>query len=205
MAAHLTHKPQGVAFDMVFKAYLSSDHVTAATGKTIAVQISKNKAAFGNPSAGVVNMTEIANGWYYVNMSSTDTNTLGPMILRGTSSGVDDVEAFWNMVDAHNAGFDGVFSAAAGAGVTVTTNNDKTGYALTTAGNAAVADKLLGRNLAGGADGTRTVQDALRVLRNKVSIAAGTLTVTQEDDATPAWTGAVVTTAGNPISSIDPA
>jgi hypothetical protein len=67
------------------------------------------------------------------------------------------------------------------------------------------ADKLLGRNLAGGADGTRTVQDALRLLRNKSSVAAGTLTVTQEDDLTPAWTAAVVTTAGNPISSIDPA
>lgn len=89
-------------------------------------------------------------------------------------------------------------------GVTVTTNNDKTGYALSAAGNAAVADKLLGRNLAGGSDGTRTVQDALRILRNKASIAAGTLTVTAEDDTTPAWTAAVVTTAGDPISSIDP-
>lgn len=67
------------------------------------------------------------------------------------------------------------------------------------------ADKLLGRSLATGADGGRTVQDALRVLRNKRSIAAGTLTVTAEDDATPAWTAAVTTAAGNPVDSIDPA
>lgn len=67
------------------------------------------------------------------------------------------------------------------------------------------ADKLLGRNLAGGSDGGRTVKDALRLLRNKRSIAAGTLTVTQEDDATPAWTAAVGTTASDPTSSIDPA
>jgi hypothetical protein len=67
------------------------------------------------------------------------------------------------------------------------------------------ADKLLGRNLAGGADGTRTVQDALRSLRNKVSISAGTLTVTEEDDTTTAWTAAVTTAAGNPLSAIDPA
>ncbi len=82
---------------------------------------------------------------------------------------------------------------------------DKTGYSLSTAGNAAVADKLLGRNLAGGSDGTRTVQDALRSLRNKTSIAAGTLTVTAEDDTTPAWTAVVTTSPGDPLTSIDPA
>lgn len=76
---------------------------------------------------------------------------------------------------------------------------------LTVAERAAIADKLLGRNLAGGSDGTRTVQDALRVLRNKRSITAGTLTVCAEDDTTPAWTAAIVTTAGNPVSAVDPA
>lgn len=70
---------------------------------------------------------------------------------------------------------------------------------------AAIADKVLGRSLATGADGTRTVQDALRAIRNRTAIAAGTLTVYQEDDTTPAWTGAVTTTAGDPISQIDPA
>lgn len=67
------------------------------------------------------------------------------------------------------------------------------------------ADKLLGRNLAGGSDGGRTVQDALRVLRNRRTIAAGTLTVYAEDDATPAWDAAVATAASDPINSIDPA
>lgn len=67
------------------------------------------------------------------------------------------------------------------------------------------ADKLLGRSLAAGADGGRTVQDALRVLRNKRSIAAGVLTVTQEDDATAAWTATVATAASDPVQSIDPA
>lgn len=70
---------------------------------------------------------------------------------------------------------------------------------------AEVADKLLGRSLAGGADGGRTVQDALRILRNRRSIAGGVLTVTKEDDATPAWTAAVTTAAGNPVSDVDPA
>lgn len=67
------------------------------------------------------------------------------------------------------------------------------------------ADALLDRNIAGGSNGGRDVTSALRAIRNKVSISAGTLTVTEEDDTTSAWTAAVVTTAGDPISSVDPA
>jgi len=83
---------QSTAIRIALKAYLSSDHISNATGKTLAVVISKNGAAFANPSAGAINATEIANGWYYVDLSTTDTNTLGPLIVRATSSGVDDVE-----------------------------------------------------------------------------------------------------------------
>ena len=69
-----------------------------------------------------------------------------------------------------------------------------------------VADEFLNRNLAGGGSGgARIVRGALRALRNRRAIAAGTLTVYQEDDTTPDWTGAVTTTAGNPVSQIDPA
>lgn len=67
------------------------------------------------------------------------------------------------------------------------------------------ADALLGRNVAGGSNGTRTVAEALYVLRNKVAISGGTLTVYGTDDATPAFTATVATAAGDPISSIDPA
>lgn len=73
---------------------------------------------------------------------------------------------------------------------------------------AQVADKVLGRNLAGGADGGRTVQDALRAQRNRVAFdvpVAGQFTVFAEDDATPAWTGTYTTAAGNPVTAIDPA
>lgn len=118
----------------------------------------------------------------------------------------------------------------------LTTNNDKTGYAIGVGGIAAtafaagaidnaaiaadaigsselaqtaareIADEVLDRDLAGGASGgSRNVRNALRSLRNKAAIAAGTLTVYQEDDTTSAWTAVVATTAGNPISSIDPA
>jgi hypothetical protein len=67
-----------------------------------------------------------------------------------------------------------------------------------------IADRVLARSLASGADGGRTVQDALRILRNLRQVVAGTLTVMQEDDVTPAWTAAVSTAASDPIDSIDP-
>ena len=66
------------------------------------------------------------------------------------------------------------------------------------------ADKLLGRNLAGAADGGRTVKDALRASRNKSQLSGGTLTVYREDDATPAWTADVTTASRDPVSGIDP-
>jgi hypothetical protein len=83
---------QSTAIKVALKAYLSSDHVSNATGKTLAVVISKNGGAFANLSVGATSATEIGNGWYYVDLSATDTNTLGPLVVRGTCSGVDDVE-----------------------------------------------------------------------------------------------------------------
>jgi hypothetical protein len=53
--------------------------------------------------------------------------------------------------------------------------------------------------------GGRTVRNALRFLRNKWSVAAGSLTVTKEDDATTAWTATVSSTPGaDPITGNDP-
>lgn len=72
---------------------------------------------------------------------------------------------------------------------------------------AEIADKILGRNIAGSSDTGRTVKDALRVLRNKVVIDTdtGIITVYAEDDTTPAWTGVVTTTVGaDPITAVDP-
>lgn len=76
---------------------------------------------------------------------------------------------------------------------------------LTSGERDSVADALLARNVSGGSSAGRTVKQALHILRNKTSIAAGTLTVTDVDDTTSSWTAAVTTTAGNPISAIDPA
>jgi hypothetical protein len=95
-------------------------------------------------------------------------------------------------------------ATAATPSVTVTTNNDKTGYALTSAERNSVADALLDRNVSGGSSSGRQVKQALHVLRNKTAIAAGTLTVYDTDDTTTSFTASVSTAASDPISGIDP-
>lgn len=90
--------PQSVALLVVFKAYLASDHVTEATGKTIAITISKNGGAFGNPNAGALNATEITSGWYKAALDTTDTATLGPLAVRGAVATIDDVGIAFQVV-----------------------------------------------------------------------------------------------------------
>lgn len=70
---------------------------------------------------------------------------------------------------------------------------------------AANADKLLGRNLAGGSDGGHIVTDALRPLRNRTEIVGGVLKVYEEDGVTLAWSAPVTTAVGDPLASVTPA
>lgn len=70
----------------------------------------------------------------------------------------------------------------------------------------AIADAILGRNLAGGSSTGRLVKEALYPLRNKVAVSGGTMTVYGVDDNTSSWTATVTTTEGaNPITAVDPA
>lgn len=73
-----------------------------------------------------------------------------------------------------------------------------------------IADAILDRDMSTGADSgsttVRTVRQALRFLRNKWAISAGTLTVYKEDDSTSSWTSAVSTDAAAvPVIGNDPA
>lgn len=95
--------PKSVALRAVLMAYLSTDHITPATGKTIAITISKNGGAYGNPSGGATNATEIGNGSYYVDLSTTDTGTAGPLFVLGTATGCDIVPQLYNVQDPTSA------------------------------------------------------------------------------------------------------
>lgn len=161
----------------------------------------------------------------------TGTTTLAALTTTGTATlnalTVSNATTLTGAVTATNAGNDI-------KGISVTTNLDKTGYAIGVGGidttafaagaidaaaiaanaiasselaaSAAekIADALLARNVAGGSNTGRIVKEALYALRNRCAIAAGTLTVYLVDDTTPSWDAAVTTAAGNPLSEIDP-
>lgn len=82
----------GTSYVVMLKVFLSSDHISPATGKTVAIVISKNGGAFGNPNAGATNATEVSAGWYKVTLDATDTNTLGDLVVRGTEGTSDPSE-----------------------------------------------------------------------------------------------------------------
>jgi hypothetical protein len=88
---------QGSTKTVYLKLY-NAGTTTPATGKTVAVTLSKNGGAFANPSAGATNATEIANGWYYVALSATDTATIGPLVVLGQASGCDNVDPLFDVV-----------------------------------------------------------------------------------------------------------
>lgn len=107
--------PVGYTGPISLKVYLSTDHVTPATGKTVAVVISKAGGAFGNPSAGATNATEISNGWYTYTPSATDSGSTGDLVVRGTSASCDDSERLLTVVNANTGGFAALPNAAAAA------------------------------------------------------------------------------------------
>jgi hypothetical protein len=75
--------------------------------------------------------------------------------------------------------------------------------ALATDAGQEIADRVLGRNIAGGSDGGRPVSEALYPLRNRSLIQGSVGTVYQVDDATSSWTfSPSLGTA--PLSGIDP-
>lgn len=69
------------------------------------------------------------------------------------------------------------------------------------------ADALLNRDMSAvTVTNSRSPINAMRVLRNKVTTAGGTLTVYKEDDSTSAWTGTLTTDgSATPITGVDPA
>lgn len=170
-----------------------------------------------------------ASGGLLISGSNSGTTTLGALTVTGATTMTGGLTAaITGNITGNLSGSVGSVTGAVGsvtgnvggnvvgsvasvtAGVTVTTNNDKTGYALTSGERTSVADAILDRDMSTGTDSgsttVRTPRQALRAIRNKSAVAAGTLTVYKEDDATASWTAAVTGTAGaDPITAIDPA
>lgn len=117
-------------------------------------------------------------------------NASGQVTVAGTATGAITSSSFAaGAIDASAIASDAITSAE-----------------LATSAIDEIADGILNRNIAGGSSTGRLVKDAFRAIRNKSVIAAGTLTVYQEDDTTSAWTATVGSDpTAEPIISIDPA
>lgn len=97
-------------------------------------------------------------------------------------------------------------SFAAGAIDAAAIATDAIGSAeIAASGATEIADALLTRDMSAvTGEAARSPLNALRRIRNRVAVSGGTATVYKEDDSTSAWTAAVTTTAGNPVSEVDP-
>lgn len=122
---------QSTTYTRAFLLVESADHITGLTGATATVNLSKAGGAFA-AAGGTV--TEIANGWYKIALTTTDTGTLGDLAFHITATSADPTDFVDQVtVDIPGGSVSSVTGAVASvtAGVTVTTNNDKTGYSLT--------------------------------------------------------------------------
>ena len=113
-----------------------------------------------------------------------------------------NADAVWDEARADHVG-----AGSFGEGVLVQTNNDKTGYTLTTADKQAIADELLKRDFNSvSGEAARSMLNALRFLRNRWAVSGTTLTVYAENDTTVAWTATITTdAAADPVTQSDPA
>lgn len=204
-----------------FHAVDATNGIDAETGLTGAGRLSKAGAA---TAATTNNITEIDStnmpGRYYIELTATEVNTLGVVEFRFKTAACAEVVAralvvAFDPFTASNMGMTNLDTTVSSRSSHTAANvwaaatralTDKSGFALTTTEHNNIADALLKRDwTAVTGEAARSALNALRFLRNKWSVSAGTLTVTEEDDLTTAWTGTVTTdAAANPVTGVDP-
>ncbi len=110
----------------------STDGVTPETGLTIAntdCDLSKDGAAFGSKNSGGLT-ADGSNGWYSGTLDTTDTNTVGELIIEVTVSGALPVwtryyvveEAIYDKLFAGSAALNDIAATAIVSGGAITTS-----------------------------------------------------------------------------------
>lgn len=77
---------QSTAYTRMFLLIQSADHITALTGATATVSLSKAGGTFATAGGTV---TEVANGWYKIVLTTTDTGTIGDLVFHITATSAD--------------------------------------------------------------------------------------------------------------------
>lgn len=178
-------KQNSTTYPILFLMVDSADHVTGKTGLSPTVTISKNGGSFVAKSGAV---TEVGNGWYALAGHATDRNTLGELIIHAEAPGADPVDERYEIVaydpflrvNANTEQWGGSTLPAVSTltaqqvwqyatrtltafsfQVTVGVNNDKTGYALTSAYDAAKTASQAGDQMALTASALSSVRSGL--------------------------------------------
>lgn len=82
-------------YPIYFLLVSSTDHITAVTGITPTVTLSKNGGTFAS-AAGTV--SEISNGLYLLAGNATDRDTLGDLAIHVTGTGCDPFDSLISIV-----------------------------------------------------------------------------------------------------------
>src|SRR5215831_21000236 len=80
---------QSTTYTRMFLLISSSDHITGKTLASPTVNLSKAGGAF---AAAGGTITEVANGWYKIALTTTDTNTVGDLAFNITATGADNTD-----------------------------------------------------------------------------------------------------------------
>jgi hypothetical protein len=187
---------QSTAVDVKIGPFVdATDGVTAETALTISqadVRLAKNGGNWAQKN-DATSATHEENGYYECPLNATDTGTLGLLKLAVNESGAAPVWHDYLVVPAE------VYD-------TLVSGTDNLTTDATSTAQTAIADALLKRDWTSvTGEASRSVLNALRAIRNKWSISAGTITYTKEDDTTAAFTASLGTDgAAEPVISSDP-
>lgn len=155
---------QSVAATIVFAMRDDTDFFTPETGKSPDCEISKNAGAFASTTNSA---SEISDGWYTVTLTTTETNTVGPLIFKATSAGCAQMDEVHQVYDELNAD--------------VTTNSDKTDYTLSATGVDEVLDETI---QAGGPTLREAMIYVLGFAAGKLTLDTNEITIRDTEDTT---------------------
>lgn len=197
---------KNTAFDLYFEIRNASTGAVISGAAGLDSERSIDGAAFSDCTNEA---TEIGStGIYKLALTSGEMN--GDVIIVQTKSSTTNAMTVVNVLYTTESTWDEGIDVKAVLADAIATASFADG-AMTVAKFAAdaltgFADALLKRDMSAvSGEAARSPLNALRFLRNKFNILAGTLTVMKEDDSSTAWTAAITTTAGNPVSQSDPA
>lgn len=165
---------QSTTYTRMFLMVQSADHISGLTGAAPTVNISKAGAAFG-AAGGVV--TEVANGFYKVALTTTDTNTLGDLAYHITAASGDATDFVDQITAAVDQTGDSFVRLGAPAGASVSADiaaiKSDTGTILTdvNTGAGAIYTRI------GAPAGASIAADIAAVEANAVAIKAKTDTI----------------------------